>query len=166
MPKNPFALSRSFWRETWHCSVDIQEPLLADLPEYRSEIPRNLKSATVKITYIPKILSIFTRLVFGQNGTSNFGNSGKLGNITTWHLLAHDITHGGLCNEWMHQQRTEIVSAPWLIRGPQMHLSEVTTFTRTNWKSGGSGQRAFYRSRGKTVWKYWPKSNRKSGTNM
>ena len=33
-PKKSFwVLSRSFWRETWHCSADIQGPMSANFPE-------------------------------------------------------------------------------------------------------------------------------------
>ena len=42
-------LSRSFRRETWHCSADIQGPLSVYLPELPIRSSEELKSAMVKL---------------------------------------------------------------------------------------------------------------------
>ena len=59
-PKKSFwFLSQSFRGETWHCSADTQGPLSANLPELPIRNSEELKSATVKITYIPKKAPLF-----------------------------------------------------------------------------------------------------------
>ena len=71
-PKILLILSWSFRRETWHCSADIQGPLSVNCQNYRSEIPRILKSAAVKTTHIPNnpqhVSSVGQN--FGQNGST------------------------------------------------------------------------------------------------